>query len=251
MPFTLVGYSESEAKASLLPLTALADEHVTVAGDDITIPELNQIIGAVALSANLDNAQLVSPSMRRVFNEDLADLIISATIPTDEGGFNDFTKTPIPLVRSEKLNALVDNNNTAEQSTVLVWLADGAPSPIRGAVRTIMATLPTTTATYAWTNGALTLSQTLPAGRYAIVGARAFGATLIACRFVFVGYSWRPGFIGCATLVEAKNPLFRRGGLGIWGEFEFDQPPTVDVLCSGATGSLELFLDLIQIRAGR
>lgn len=251
MVFTLIGWSESEGKSSLLPLTALADEHVAWSGDDISVPELNKLIGAMALSTTLDDAQLSSPSLRAMFLEDLADIITSATVPTDEGGFNDFSKAPIELVRSEKLNALVDNNGVAEQSTVLAWLADGVPIPRYGDIRTIKATMTGITATYAWTNQAMTLSQTLPAGKYALVGARAIGTTLIAGRFVFIGMPWRPGFPGCATLVEAKNPIFRRGNLGVWGEFEFDQIPSLDLLASGATGAIELYLDLIQVRAGR
>lgn len=266
MPFTTICFQETTQNTSLLPVAGLADDHVTVSGDDITIPELDQIIAALAFSANMDDAQLSSPSLRELFLEDLSQALAYATLPTlqavDEGGvatfsildglgFNDFTKTPIPLVRSEKLNALVDNNNNSELTTVLVWLADRRPVPFEGMVRTIRATYASITATGAWASQTLTLSQTLPAGRYAVVGAHAIGANLQAMRFIPIGYSWRPGFIPAVTLSDSRPSIFRRGGLGVWFEFEFDQPPNIEALCTGATGAGEVYLDLVQVRKGR
>lgn len=266
MVFSLVGFYESLSASALSKITALPDQHVTVSGDDIAVPELNQILGALAMSANMAQAQLSSPSLRRMFLEDLALVLGDSSLPVmqavDEGGtatyeihrgvgFNDFSRAPIVLERSEKLNALVNNGGNAEDNVVLVWLCDGIPTPRMGGIRTVRATMTGITATYAWTNQAITLSQTLPSGRYALVGAVAKANNLIASRFVFVGGSWRPGMLGKGNLSDKRPSIFRRGQLGVWGEFEFDQLPTVDLLASGATGAVELYLDLLQIRAGR
>jgi hypothetical protein len=73
----------------------------------------------------------------------------------------------------------------------------------------------------------------------------------IAGRLVFVGGTWRPGVLAQVAVSDKRPDVFRNGNLGIFGEFEHDQPPTIDVLTTGATGAAEVYLDLIQIRAGR
>jgi len=38
------------------------------------------------------------------------------------------------------------------------------------------------------------------------------------------------------------------GGWGVWGEFDINQPPTLEVLSMGAAGSAQvLYLDLMRI----
>jgi len=264
--FTLVGYSESVALATLQPIAALADQHVTVSGDDLTVPELNHVIGVLAFSANLRQAQLVSPSLRRMWLYDLFPLLQQAALPSEQAvneggtatydipqgvGFNDLHDVPLELDVAEKLNFYCDNNNNLERTTGLVWLADGVQAPRKGAVFTIKATSSTTLTAYEWTNGTLSFTQTLPAGRYAVVGMAYKSDNAIAARLVFVGGTWRPGCIGQASYEARRPSLFRYGNLGVWGEFEFDQPPTVDFLAAAADTSEEVWLDLIQVRAGR
>lgn len=266
MPFTLIGFTESQASPALTLYAGIPDEHVRVEGDDIVVPELNQILMALAMSANIRQGQLSSPSLRRIFLQDMIPLLNSGTLPSlqavDEGGaatfniydglaYNKHIDDPIALEVSEKINALIDNNNNAEQGTVLIWLSDGKPTKASGEIRTLRATIPTTTATYVWSNQALTLQQTLPAGRYAVVGVTLVAANALAGRLVFVGGTWRPGCLAQDSVSDKRPIFFRKGNLGIWGEFEHDQPPTIDILTTAATGAAEIYLDLIQIRAGR
>ncbi len=254
MPFTLVGFSESQAADGLTKVAAVADEHVTVSGDDITVPELSQILGALFSSGNIAGGQLQSPSLRRLIQPDFIPLMNATTFTPVPPAFHDFSQNPIELERSEKINALIDNGNNSERGFALLWLIDGIPVPSRGAIRTLKCTAAGGSAAYAWTNQALTLTQTLPAGRYSVVGMHAYGATataLLATRLVFVGGAWRPGVIGGASLTDNRPKLFRYGNIGSFGEFEFDQPPTIDYFATGATGALQILLDIIQIRSGR
>ncbi len=55
---------------------------------------------------------------------------------------------------------------------------------------------------------------------------------------------WRE--FGEKQLGRAEN-LLAKGR----GEFEFDQPPTLDIMTKAASGTIQVWLDLIQIRAGR
>lgn len=254
MPITLVGFYEDSIRDGLKAITALADEHITVSGDDITVPILNKIIGAAIFSSSIEAAQLNSPSLRRLFQPDFFPLDNSPYPSGDGHEFHDYTQNPIELEMSEKINALIDSGSSTEKGFCFLWLGDGTPVPARGDIRTIKATITGGDTSRAWANQALTLSQTLPVGRYAVVGMHTFPANpyvMVASRLVFVGGTWRPGILGGMRVYQVQPKVFRRGEWGIWGEFEYDQPPTIDYISAGATGAIQVFLDLLQLRAGR
>lgn len=250
MPYTVVAWYEVAAK-TLAAINAVADEHITVAGDDITIPiGLGNVIAVQVTGSTLSRAQLVSPSLRSLFLEEIQPFAATASlIPTgeDHEWVNRFA-SPIPLVESEKLNAVV----TAGTSACLVaMLADGPVTPVAGNIRTIRATGAAADTAGTWVSTPLTLSQTLPAGRYQVVGFRCVDAHGIAARLLFVGGTWRPGAVCAPDVLSRNDQDFRMGRPGVMGEFEFDQPPQMEILSDGTGTSQEVFLDLIQIRAGR
>ena len=202
--FTLVGYTESQDSASLTNVAALADPHIRVSGDDVIVPSgLAYVGGVYAIGASITRAQLVSPSIRRRYPFETVPVEIAAE-PADPVKYFPMFDNPIALDPDESLNfQAAENGAGAQQSSGFVWLCDGAIAPITGAeIFTIRATNTSTLTAYAWTNGALTYNDTLPAGDYALVGARGSSAGLIAFRFVFSQYAWRPGAIGMDTVGE-------------------------------------------------
>lgn len=246
--FTLIGYTESQDSAVLVNVAALADQHVRINGDDIIVPpEVSLIVGAYALGPNLTRAQLVSPSLRRFLNYEIAPVDIAAE-PVSPTPWIDLRDHPIPLDPEEALDAqAAEDGAGATRGTILVWLASEAVQPVAGDIRTVRVTNTTTLVANAWTNGALTFDQSLPAGEYAIVGARFVSAGLQAFRAVFVGYQWRPGAIGYDTASEVEHEAFRMGKFGTWGTFRHNTPPTVDFLSNSADTSQTGELDLIKI----
>lgn len=247
--FTLVGYTESQDSSTLTNVAALADPHVRVSGDDISVPAgLNYVGGVYAIGGSITRAQLVSPSIRRRYPLEVVPVEVSAE-PADPVKYFPLFNNPIQLDPDESLNfQAAENGAGANQSSGFVWLTDGPISPISGAeIFTIRATNTSTLTAYVWTNGALTFNDTLPAGDYALVGARASSAGLIAFRFVFSQYAWRPGAIGMDTVGEVGAPIFRFGALGEWGQFSHNTPPTVDFLSLSADTSQTVDLDLILL----
>ena len=247
--FTLVGYTESQDSSSLTNVAALADPHIRVSGDDIVVPpSLTYVGGVYAIGASISRAQLVSPSIRRRYPLEVTPVEIAAE-PADPVKYFPLFDTPIQLDEDEALNfQAAENGAGAQQSSGFVWLCDGPVSPITGAeIFTIRATNTSTLTAYAWTNGALTFNDSLPSGEYALVGARGSSAGLIAFRFVFSQYAWRPGAIGMDTVGEVGAPIFRFGRLGTWGEFSHNTPPTVDFLSLSADTSQTVDLDLILL----
>ena len=252
--FTLVGWNENINTAVLDYITALADPHVRVVGDDILVPELSSLMGCFALGTTMTQAQLSSPSLRRLSLMDIEPVNVGAE-PVDTqfpGTFHDYFDRPIPLEQSEALNALINQAlGGAERETVLAWLGDGVDAVPDGQMFTSRFTNADTLVAYTWTAGALVFTQAIPAGRYAVVGARARSAGLIAFRLMFPGGNWRPGAIGVDAAADNECLRFRSGGAGVWGEFEHDLPPVVEFLSVSADAAQVVHLDLVQTRSGR
>lgn len=246
MPFTLVGYSESQDSAVLVNIAALADQHVRVVGDDIYVPALDQLCAYHFHGANFTLGQVSSPSLRvqTLIDVEPADL---AAEPGSPASFHDLFTNPIPLVASEALNTLMGEDAAgASRVTALVWFSDGPITPVTGKIQTVRATGSTTLTANAWTNVALTFSQTLPAGTYQVVGMRAQSAGCEAARLVAPAYPWRPGVIGCDADGDIMPSRFRYGQAGVFVEFAHDAPPTVDFLSVSADTSEVVHLDLIK-----
>lgn len=251
MVHTVVAYFENVACDGLDFVNALADQHVTYVDDDITIPEMNAIMGVHCLGTGIIDARLLSPSLRRMWNLDVFPFVGAAAKPIAGNLLMDMHENPLPLVVSEKLNLQVDNGNVANNMYGIIFLTNGYQTPEKGEIFTIKSENTTALVANTWSNQPLIFGQTLPAGRYRVVGMAYRGAGAIASRLVFVGSAWRPGCLGVVDHEDQGEPIFRHGRLGNWGEFEFDQPPSVDCLDTTAAVKQEIWLDLIQIRAGR
>jgi hypothetical protein len=247
MPFTLVAWNENfSAAATLDALTAVADPHVRVSGDDVWIPEaLPMLAGYKVLGSTVTQARIESPTLRTLTPIDVSPLD-TATTNTGANLARILASNPKTVGGGEALNVKV-TVSAAGRAIALALLCDAPLAPITGEVFTVRATSSTTLTANAWTNGALTFAQSLPRGRYAVVGMRAISAGLIAARLVFPGYAWRPGCIGYTAENKTEDDVFRGGKLGSWGEFDHDVPPTVDFLSISADTSEVVYLDLIKI----
>lgn len=248
--FTTVAFNKATANVALAAIQPIADQHVTTSGDDLTVPELNRIVAYAVSGSALTQAQLRSPSLRRIFLQDVRKALTTGMLTPPETVFSDLRDDPLTLDVSEKLNVYTIHDAVAGANAV-IWLADGPLAPVHGDIRTIAATSAISSAGYEWAHGDLTFAQTLPAGRYQVVGMRAYETGLIAARMVFVGGTWRPGVPGCGGIDVEDLKAFRRGRSGPFGEFEFDQPPSVDILSDRSVTAQTFALDLIQVRAGR
>jgi len=248
MAFTLVGYTEEQNITALGNVAAIPDPHVRVEGDDIIVPDLNNIIGYYCLGSSTTQARLSSPSLRDELEPDIEPIDYAVLEPRSDPPYHDRFDTPIPLDKAEALHFQVVQEAGVFRSWGLVWLGDGEAARLpSGPLSTVRATASVTLTPNEWTNGALTFVQTLPAGTYAIVGMRAQSAGLVAARLVIPGYSWRPGCIGFDADQDLEYRRFRYGGMGVWGEFDHNEPPTVDFLSISADTNEVVHLDVVRI----
>lgn len=248
----LAAFFEDADYADVLSnVAAVQDETITTSGDDVRVPpELPFIIGAAGLS-NADTqfrrAQIASPSLRSLANLDI-EPIINAIVFGSPPEVLFHPQRPIPVQPDESLNFLMQTDEAAGNANHygLIWLADGPQQPVAGQMFSIRATAAVTLSAGVWVNGNLTFSQTLPAGRYQIIGMRARGTNLVAARLAFPGGMWRPGVPAVNAIGDRDAQTFRFGHSGVFGEFTHTRPPTVD--CLGVTDSTQTFtFDLVKV----
>lgn len=247
----LCAFSESQdAAAAFVLIAGVADKFVKVIGDRIYVPkDLNKIIGEAAFVGTTGvDAKLESPSLRQVnplYIKPTVELLVPpATHP--EWLHPD---KPIQLDTDEGLEAYENADPAAaEQHTVVVLLADEAPAPVAGDIRTIRATATITCVAGAWTFGELTLVEELVTGRYAIVGADVFAANTVAFRFFPKGGGNQPGGLVTVDMDDIVDSRQRKGGLGTWLEFDTVQLPGIELLGSAAgAASAVIYLDVVKV----
>jgi len=252
MSFSIVAFQESEDEAGAYAnKAAIADEICTTSGDYLYVPaDVAKLIGAYAACGGTIEgaAYLKSPSLRALAYYDIYPCQ-EGTQPSGDESVLIHPDLPIDLTPGEGLEAMVKSNPaSAEVHSVVVFLADGAIAPVTGVIHPVKFTTAITETVGVWKNGAITFSQTLPVGRYQIVGAAMWGTSGVAFRFVLKGDGHRPGFICHGTEGNRGNKYQRHGRMGVWGEFDSSVPPSVDWLAMATSGSAQTgVMDLIKI----
>lgn len=242
-------YQSVDPGGALVSINAVNDQHVFTSGADIRVPkDLPNLIGQVALcnDASVLRAQLQSPSLRSMANLDVEPIVAAAVFGSPPEALY-HPESPIPLEGDESLNLYMQSDPAAAAAHYgLVYFSDGKDTPQFGKIYTVRATSAITLAAGTWVNGALTFSQSLPVGDYAIVGMRARGTNLVAARLVFVGGKWCPGVPAVNAIGDLDPYWTRYGRLGVFGQFNTNTPPTVDAL--GVTDTAQVYeFDLLRV----
>lgn len=238
-------------------VAALNDQVMFTSGDDLVVPDGRGALLALRVgSASAERARLVTASLRAAVLPDLQPVgLLEPESPP--AGLHKFLEAPLEIAgpgggsRGDRLNLQVENDGAGAAEAVygIVFLSDGPAKPDpRGwfPVRAVTAAAAVTAD--AWTNRGITLAQSLPRGVYELGGMRVSSTSLIAARCVFPGQSDRPGCLGCDADADINDPMFRRGGLGVWGRFAYDQPPSIDLLCDAADNEAQqIVLDIRRV----
>ena len=251
--FSLVAYSEvlPTSAAAYTAVAAVADQHMRVEGDIIYIGEMNQIVAyGVACGQAVTAAYLSSPSLRRLALLDILPIRANDDFASRDA-FRWYPDNPLALQTNEGLEAYVYSNegSPTDNSVIGVVLSDGTLTPVSGEIFTVLATATITEVASTWVNTEIDFRQTLPVGRYQIVGAMAVIVDGMLFRFVPKGAAHRPGG-ACGILIGSAMPSIQRnGGLGVWCEFDQITPPSVDILANedAAGTALQMAIDLIKV----
>lgn len=242
----LAAGKECTAGVTDADLTALSDPQVTIQNNHFLLPNDYSLIAAYAFGTTISALKIDSPSLRSMYLPFIRPLD-RTLLPADEPNVCDFGDFALTLRRGEEVKLLASNAGGAdEKNYCLLWLGDGRRTIQTGPIYTMRATSTITTVADTWTQGNLTFDQTLPAGRYSIVGMEVAGTALLAGRLILPGYFHRPGVVASQTLGQNSGKLFRAGGLGEYGDFANTAMPSVEVLKgSAASTAVTVHLDLI------
>jgi hypothetical protein len=280
----LAGGGARAGTVALQNVAGLGDSHVTVVGDNITVPAQCSKVLAVycssnATAASLTNAhQLSSPSLRASSLIDLPNWEINgaaaaaATLfPGNIAGplgaldlvgvtpINDFKESPVDLQPGEAMQYLtsVDVAAVDELVRAVIILTDGTlAQPFLGRIETVVADGVAAAVAGVWTPTAIVFRQVLRAGTYAVVGMKFVSTTGVVARLVFGNQGPRPGVIctpahggGASGAVEPLAGMFRYGRLGVWGTFTHTNPPVPEIICAAAdAGAVQhYYLDVVKI----
>lgn len=243
-------YQSVNSAAALVGINAVPDVAVYTNGADIRVPpDIANLLGEAALSAQTGPkfAQIQSPSLRQLANQDI-EPVAAALVFANPNQIQWHGDNPRALDGNEAITAAIEaTGGAAAGNYALAWLGDGAVKPTQGKIFSMRATGAAALAAGTWVNTPVTFDDTLPAGSYQVVGLRAEGANLVAARLVFVGGAYRPGVPGETSSATAFWGAFRNGRAGVLGEFDINQPPTID--CLGATDTSQAFVfDLIKTK---
>jgi len=234
-------------------ITAVPDQTVFSVGDDIRVPEFDQVVAlaaGLALSA-VGLAYITSPSLRSKGHMHVcpqnggADADVE---PDADECVTDLRLTPCQLKQGEALNAVMNGDTTAAAyQWMLTWLSNGPITQVTGKVQTIRLASATAMVARTWTTAPLVPQVDIEAGTYEIIGMRVHAASCIAGRLILRTTNWRPGVIGCDDDQDLPRSIFRHGRFGSFGTFDHDDPPQLEGLCDLADAAQIVHLDVVKV----
>lgn len=202
-----------------------------------------------------------------------------ALSPNNRGGaaespprVHDFSETPLPLKPTDEFDVFGTQNAAGAQvQYVLTMFSDGPPQPLPvpilppsltqnpmtpGRFFSVHWTASKTLTAGGWTQVQPIFDQALPAGYYALLGARALSASALFFRmFPAMQPLWRPGGVAVQAY-DSLDPVNQRfiptyapdsEGWGVWLYFFQNVPPQVEIFATAADTSEEGWMDLVYV----
>jgi len=228
-------------------IPTITDTYATKTSAGMLLPQSAKALMAYVRGVNVNDARMNSPSIRAIGPPSMWPFDTAANPPN----------LP-PLIRFKECGPIVPAMDAlnVEVSTIvavaadaqaLILFGDGPPQPDRRSSRTIKLTGAGTGVVNAWVATDFILAQSLPAGRYAVVGFAAFGTGLLAARLIFNDQPERPGVPAQQAFAEYDDSDFRYGAFGEWGTFQNTALPTVEVLAYAANSAQTFFMDIVPV----
>lgn len=199
-------------------------------------------------SANATLCRLDSPFLRLI-GPPVIQPIQTAAAPSDLPPINKLDGCSLTLPALDPLGILVSRAGAgADVAQALLWMVDTVQDEIDRPTFTCQATAAITlTTTGSWVAGGITLAQSLPTGRYRVLGMSAVGTGLLAARLIFPGQVERPGVLAQQADGEYDHEWFRYGNFGEFGAFDSVAPPLLEAMGYAAGSAQTIYLDLERV----
>ena len=241
-------YGASIADATLTDVAAIPDNILAIQNGHFFPTRDYALVYAFAAGATVINrARIVSPSLRQITTPWIRPLNTGLTVASPQFAA-DYRDNPFRIRGSEELemDIMQTTGGAAQVCGILGLQTLYTPAPV-GDIYTLRGTSSTAAVARTWTQIAMTWQDSLPQGRYNIVGGRCISANGIASRLSLENQVERPGSISLASVAGTEHPMFERGGLGSWGLFTNQRMPIVEVFVEGTDASHEYYLDFIRV----
>lgn len=233
--------------ATNVALLTPADQMVFNANSQYQMPRRVNCIASYASNDAYTSVRINAPSLRRTFFPQI-DPVDSQLAPSNRPPVNWYGDMGFQFDYTEGVSVEASRGVVAASAAyAALWIADAGLQTVGGPIFPWMVTSTTTLTTGAWVSGTVTQVQTLPAGRYQVVGMSAYGAGLQAARLIFLTGGFRPGVLAQQAYGEFSDDMFRRGNAGLFGTFDNTTIPSLEFFGVGAGTSQTVVLDLIKI----
>lgn len=247
----LAAYTAAAAAVASNPnaMTGLVDPVLTRSATSslYILPQRMQLLAAVAMSTTIARLRVNSPTLRQITSPYIRPIILSAR-PTSNAQVAWYGDQPLMLPALEELQPTIDITAAGpEVSWFLLWLADQVVPIPQGPIIKCRLTSVTAAGVGIWTLLATTFETSLPSGLYAIVGSEHISTTAVAHRFAIPNQLLRPGSMSHQANGDIQDMRLMTRRLGTYGTFLNTAPPQVEVLCTAADASHEIYMDVIPL----
>ena len=263
MPTHLAAWFESIDQATLGRITTVQDDVLTPSGTDrFLVPgpiadqaAYNFLQFGFATGVNISGARIVTPSLEGAKSDlDIIPLSDGADLLTIGQPAIWIPRRYIALDPSESIEVQASEDGggaTTIQAFVALGTDANAPMP-DGEIRSIRLTGTTTTVADTWTACTLTPESSLEAGRYTMVHFAAFGATVIAARWLPQGGGFRPGLwaMGAAAPNHFDFPTEPWGNMGWYSMLDFTHITLPQIQYFTTAGDTAQTVEMYAIRTG-
>lgn len=246
----LCAYASSIAQdAALANISALTDEVLAQFTSTVYTPETDlKILRIYGRGDSVSQIRIDSPLLRQIGPPQIQPFDTGSE-PSTLPPINKYDDSALSWVKNDPLAMLISRAGSgASVCQVLAWVSPQSQTYSPGPARAVRATATITHTVSSWVSGTMTFDQSLPPGRYRIVGMAAQGTGLLAARLIFAGQTWRPGVLAQDSAGEYDHEWFRRGNFGVFGEFESYAPPTLQTLgIAAGSQAVTVWLDLVPM----
>lgn len=242
-------------------LTGTTDSEFSKRGNHFILSEPYNLLAAYAGGASLIRARFNMPKINAVGRHQLWPINRSASVPSPYN-MDDYRDNPLPLPMDEELAVEISNNLGAatEQENVFLFIAPqtwnrNLPQGLQ--TLTLRVTATPIGVAQAWSAlTALTFSDNLRAGWYAVTGMQVQGANALAARLVFARSTMynnrklRPGVIVSQAIGDIAQQMWD-GGFGEFGRFHSFELPQLEVWANAAGAiTMEIRLNVVYLGDG-
>lgn len=230
-------------------LNAVQDDTVHTSGSEVRVPpDRNNLLGEINIyTTNRPNwARLETPSLRPLANQAIWSRVTSSVMRSSANMLQYHFQRPRELRVAESMQFAVDETGaTATDVYGVVFCGDGPQQPVDGNMFTTRLTATIQQVAGQWVAGELTFTEFLPVTSYQVVGMRVESADAVVARLIFSNSQIRPGVLVRGVGNGPDITEFRYGRSGVFGAFDINQPPRLEIL-GGTTNSQTVLLDLIR-----